>query len=165
MKEIKETKERKLIKTFPGLPEGAGIYEHEDGSQCFYNCAPGQPPQAIHHEVPPPYYSVNADGSLTFDKAHHRYQYIKAALKGVGIDLDEVKSEEELEHFTSAKGYGAVIYEYLRQQDIQRKPKTLMDKINRAIALHEFEEADRLIDLLERKNELGLTVHAAKKPE
>lgn len=35
--------ERKLVKTYPGLPYGAGLYD--DGN--FYNCAPGQPSQSL----------------------------------------------------------------------------------------------------------------------
>ena len=38
---------RRLIQTFPGLPEGAGIYEMSNGSKRFFNCAPGRPSQMM----------------------------------------------------------------------------------------------------------------------
>jgi len=71
---------RRLIKTFPGLPLGAGIYELEDGTQKFFNCVPNgplpNPEDLVDFDYP---YTVtdSKTGQISFNKEDPYYHRLK----------------------------------------------------------------------------------------
>ena len=143
-------KRRKLIKTFPGLPEGAGIYD--DGQ--FYNCAPGQASQAINHDNDV-FYSV-IDDQVIFDTDHPQYKNVKCGLSMVGIDIYKILSVDELEYLMSSDMYGESIVSYIRLKQQSRTPRTSFQKMLQARHKGDLEEADRLAELLKKRSALGL---------
>ena len=144
--------ERKLIRTYPGMPSGAGIYD--DGK--FYNCAPGEPAQVIPHEWDL-FYSLHPDtGMLLFDKGHPDYKSTRDGLRLAGIDIDTLMSEDVLEEYIHE--YRELIYEAITSKWLTRNPVTLYQKKCHAFARGDRAEAVRLQHIIERQQALGLSV-------
>lgn len=151
--------DRKLIKTFNGLPEGAGIYEMPDGSQRFFNCAPGQP--AAEPEDMPCYetfYEItNPDtGEIRFIEPDPFYTTLKQALMAAGKDIQDITTEAQLDHVLSVDGYGNHIKTLIEQKWLNRTPKTTRGALTRAIILGHHDEAQQLRDILDRRERLGI---------
>lgn len=146
---MKESK-RKLVKTFPGLPEGAGIYD--DG--VFYNCAAGKPSQIIHHDEDR-FYSV-VDNELVFDFSHPHFNNVKNGLNLAGIDIYNIESADELEKLMSFDIYGEHIAKYIQTKRKARRPRTTFQKMLQACDIGDLNETDRLSELLKKRSVLGL---------
>ena len=84
---------RQLVKTFPGLPEGAGIYD--DGQ--FYNCAPGQPAQAIPYDDEMFYHADPETGDIVIDPEGPGYQSVRGGFALAGVDMQSIHTIEEME--------------------------------------------------------------------
>lgn len=154
-----ENLNRKLVKTYPGLPEGAGIYD--DGK--FYNCAPDEEAQIIPHEDDR-YYSVNpSTGELIFHKHHPDYISTMGGLLLAGIEIEQIRTEEELKDLTSTRRYGSYIYEFITQKRVNRTPKNIHQKQTRAFELGNKKEAARLQRIIERSQSLGMRVITNKR--
>lgn len=151
---------RKLVKTFPGLPEGAGIYELSDGRTQFFNCGPGG-------KLPDPeslpdfegFFQVTnvTTGEIAFVETDPFYKTLKNALMSAGSSIDNIKTEDQLIHTLSRKGYGEHISFYIRQKWQNRTPKTLDQAIAKAIFSNNDEQYQALIEKRNAREKIGLT--------
>jgi hypothetical protein len=150
---------RRLIETFPGLPPGAGIYELEDGSHAFFNCAPGGPlpdPEEL-VDFDPFYQVVDPDNSrIQFDINHAFYKTLKNALLSAGKDIDSIATEEELYDTISIRGLGYAIQIYIEAKWRNRKPKTLQQALTKAIILNDITLAQEIRAKIKKRNSIGL---------
>ncbi len=150
-----KNKKRILVKTYSGMPPGAGIYD--DGR--FYNCAPGALPQVIQTEFEECFYDDPVSGKFTFDKQHPEYKASKAGLLMAGIDIDAITSKDEYEEVISVSRYGYYIYDNLIQKMLSSKPENIQEKIQQALRRNDWQEYERLSTIIERKKTLRLTVY------
>lgn len=151
---------RKLIKTFPGLPEGAGIYELDDGTTQFFNCAPGgklpDPESLPDYEG---FYEVTnvTTGEIVFIETDPFYKTLKNALMSAGASIGDIKTESQLVHTLSRKGFGEHIGYYIRQKWQNRTPKTLHEAIAKAIFSDNEDLYQKLTKKLNAREMIGLT--------
>jgi len=108
-KMVHDMSKRKLVKTYQGMPEGAGIYD--DGK--FYNCAPDQAPQEILYMDDECYLEDIETGKIAFKKDHPNYLSTKAGMLLAGADIDLITTKDEFERAISIAEYGEYILEYL----------------------------------------------------
>lgn len=151
---------RKLIKTFPGLPEGAGIYELENGSTQFFNCAPGT--ECVDPDALPDFegfFEVTnvTTGEIVFVETDPFYKTLKNALMSAGVSIEAIKTEDQLMHTLSRKGHGEHINYYIRQKWQNRTPKTLDQAIAKAIFTNNDEHYQELMEKRNAREKIGLT--------
>jgi len=151
---------RKLIKTFPGLPEDAGIYKLPDGSTSFFNCGP-------HTELTDPellpdfegFFEVSnpETGEIRFIHSDPFYRTLKNALLSAGTDINDIKTEDQLMHTLSNEGQGGHISHFIQQKWINRKPTTLQQSMARALIIDDWDLYWELKKILQRREASGLT--------
>jgi len=154
-----DTEDRKLIETFPGLPEGAGIYELPDGSTKFFNCAPGTvlaDPDALPDFEG--FFEVVNDttGEIRFIESDSFYKTLKQALMAAGSSIERIKTYEQLMYALSSKGFGQQITRLIKEKWRNRTPTTTQQAMSRAAILGDTEEAAKQRKKLERRRSVGL---------
>ena len=151
---------RRLIKTFPGFPDGAGIYELDDGSTKFYNCAPGK--ECVDPSALPDFegfFEVTnvTTGEIVFVETDPFYKTLKNALNSAGANINDIKTKDQLMHTLSQDGLGAHITYYIQQKWQNRTPTTLRKAMSRALFINDMELYKKLKAKLERRETIGLT--------
>ena len=138
------SKQRILIESFPGLPEGAGIYRLPDGTERFFNCAPGQSPQAC--SGPETYYRIidPTSGAIEFVIHDPEYRWLKNGLKLAGVDIQSIKTETQLDGLLSTQVLGTFLGDLRRTQILNRPARSLNDRYMRALAAGDIDELNRL---------------------
>lgn len=149
-----DNKTRKLVKTFPGLPPGAGIYD--DGK--FYNCAPGRSSQAIDHDDDCFYSTDPISNKLTYKRNHPMFKNVQGGFNLAGINIDDVTNVSLLERLMSKDMLGDYIAEFITIKQMSRRSNATYQKMIKARLQGNDALADRLSDFLQRRQKIGLYV-------
>lgn len=118
---------------------------------------PSRSTPGFNSEIDPYFDVVNKDtGAISFRKSHGLYKIMKTALHGIGIDVDAVKTKDELhaledKHIEHIDHIATLIV-------LNKKTNSLNNQFLRALSFNDKEEISRLSQLLKKRDRLRLRV-------
>ena len=113
---------------------------------------------ALWNEELDTYYDVidKTSGTIVFRKDHPTYKTLKSSLTGLGIDVDDIKTEDELNIIETK--HISHICAYLDERLFSDKNPGLERQLLKATLTGDHEESDRIRELLEKRNQICLRI-------
>ena len=113
---------------------------------------------ALWNEELDTYYDVidEPSGTIAFRKDHPTYSTLKSALSGVGINVEDIQTEDELN--TIETQHMEHIFNYVRARIFNDKNPSLERQLVKATLTGNYDESRRIRELLKKRNRIGLRI-------
>jgi len=96
-------------------------------------------------------------GRISFPPGYEDgYRWFRKHLSPFGVDIDKIETEDELDRALDAHSYG--IMALIDARILNDQSPSLETQVMQALIRKDFAEFDRLLDLLKKRNELGIKV-------
>jgi hypothetical protein len=95
-----------------------------------------------------------ATGTIEFRKEHPTYTTLRSALIGIGINIDDVKTEAELEEVETR--HSDRINNFIEARLFNDKNPSLERQLLKATLVGDYVESKRIRELLKKRKTIGL---------
>jgi DUF1365 family protein len=95
-------------------------------------------------------------GTIEFRKDHPTYKTLKSSLMGIGVDVDTIKTEDEL--ITIETRHIVHINDFVQARLFNRKNPSLEGQLLKATITGDYKESARIRALLQKRNQIGLQI-------
>jgi hypothetical protein len=93
-------------------------------------------------------------GKITFHRDNAQFKAEKAAFQAHGVDIDQISDEATYDMYWMK--FKETIYQVIKARALNRKDNCLEARLVKAIYSDDDAEADRLSELLKKRNQLNL---------